>query len=238
MNGTGGALDVNYLLDSHGASTIFCDTFDLGNSAPIDVNIPGFISLKTDTVDLVNSATGLRGLTAKDNTPFRFVQATPKNDRGGETLQLTMTGDLPSWNLTGVYYVPDEDQLSGAVKVYGQKNPLQAIFTNLEGLASLLCDYLNNAVVETGVQFSLLNESSLLLTGDYLNSDSFAWFGWDLSGFNADNDSSVYLRQFNLYERDDRDLDVPEPATWALLLLGGGAMVVLRRRQVGQSLRD
>ena len=230
-----GCLDVNFLLDSHGASTIHCDSIALGMSCPdVDINIPGFLSMKADSTDLIRATGAVTGVRIKDNTPFRFVETRPTE--GGDTIvRLTMAGDHDTWDLTGVWEVfngmnPDGKE-SGALKVTGSASvPLHAIFTGLDGLADVLVEYLNSVDVETSLHFSKINETTLLLDGDYLNGDGYAWFGWDLSGFNMDNSSGVKLYQFNALEPFGEG-DVPEPSTWAMLLLGGAAMAGMRLRR-------
>jgi len=234
-------LDINFMLDHYGASTIHAAEAHYmgGPDAKVDVTIPGFISLKVDHVDLfstqkdMNYGTDFMGennLTPFDFTPNYFFDTANSKF----IFRLEMADMHPTWNLIGVHYVdgndPNSDGLvKGALYVEGESKSLQAIFTGLAGetrpegsLAFLLMNYLNDSMVETGVYFSLLNDTSLLLTGDYLNDLGYAWFGWDLTGFNVLYDSNVLLKQFN---------EVPEPATWAILLLGGATLVVLRRRR-------
>ena len=230
-----GSLDVNFMLDSHGTTTINASgdidlTYSL--SPDVEVNIPAFFSLKTATTDLVSVAGTITNFTVKDNTPFHFIETRPTV--GDDTVvRLTMSGDHDSWNLVGTYEVFDamnpDGKESGALKVTGSESvPLHAVFTGLDGLADVLVEYLNSAVVETGMSFSKIDETTLLLDGDYLG-DGYAWFGWDLSGFNSGG-YDVKLYQFNTL-LEPFDTDVPEPSTWAMLLLGGAAMVGMRIRR-------
>ena len=256
-HGPEGALDINFMLDSHGVSTLRFETMDLGSNSPlIDANIPGFVSVKVDSMDAVRSP----GITLsfvpgnsgwQDNTPFRLVEERFQ-DGDDVVLRLHMDNNHPTWNLLGTYALFDGSdpygKISGALKVQGNAVPLQAVFTNLAGqtygnetLASLLINYLNNALVETGVLFSPFqtnDETSLLLTGDYLNDLGYAWFGWDLSGFNSMYGANVYLYQFNSLIQLNEEIRTPEPATWVLLLLGMGVLARTRMVKVGQFLRN
>ncbi len=231
-------LDINFLIDSYGASTINAGTVNLtGETQPLDVNIPGFISLKVDYTDLIRTSSLTKQSSAalwQDNTPFNFTE-NRLIDSGQTVVRLEIANNHPTWNIMGVYNIFDDanpmGKESGAVKVAGEYSYIQAIFKNLAGevdvetgtpLYDLLMDYLNNAVVETGVHFGALTADSFLLTGPYLNDSGYAWFGWDLSEFNGKYGSNVLLYQFN---------SVPEPATWIMLLLGGMVVMLQRRRR-------
>ena len=232
-------LNVNFMLDSDGASTIHANRIgDLGKD--VNVDIPGFLSLKTDSITLFDWKSGVPSINVIDNTPFWF---TPVYNSNSVTLDMAVYHE--TWDITGSFAVgstqPGYDPrglVSGALYVSGTAVPLQAVFYNLNGdLAPLLVDYLNNTAVETGAQFSMINDTTLLLTGDYLNTDGYAWFGWDLDPFNAANGyPNVKLQLFNPFGLgDDPDpygdgTGVPEPATWVLMLLGGVAMVGMRMR--------
>ena len=231
-------LSVNFMLDSDGASTIHADR--IGQlERDVNVDIPGFLSLKTDSITLFDWTGGAASINVIDNSPFWFTAI-----RNSNSITLDMAVYHETWDITGSFAVgstqPGYDPrglVSGALYVSGTAVPLQAVFYNLNGdLAPLLVDYLNNTAVETGVQFSMINDTTLLLTGDYLNGDGYAWFGWDLDPFNAANGyPNVKLQVFNLSgsgtDPTEGEIGVPEPATWALMLLGGVAMVGMRRRR-------
>ncbi len=248
---TPGQLDINFTLDSYGASTIKAGTADLSNSPLMDVNIPGFISLKTDqttllqTNSLITPASNTNTLW-KDNTPYQFKNNLSYTGANGSAviIQMDHAGidaiNTPWEGIVGVYEIFRTDDplrvngtVSGALELHGEYTYLQAFFKGVEGktyadgtpMLTVLMNYLNDAVVETGVHFGALTSDSLLLTGPYLNDDGYAWFGWDLSGFNSTYASylgpgGVTLYQFNA---------VPEPATWVMILLAGPAVFFLRR---------
>ena len=232
------SLSVNFMLDSDGASTIHTAAISpLGRD--VNVNTPGFLSLKTDSITLFDWTYGAYPINVIDNSPFWF---TPVYNSNSVTLDMAVYHE--TWDITGSFAVGSTQSgydprglVSGALYVSGTAVPLQAVFYNLDGyLAPLLVDYLNNTAVETGVQFSMINDTTLLLTGDYLNADGYAWFGWDLDPFNAANGyPGVKLQLFNQSGSGTDPFagegDVPEPATWAMMLLGGAAMVGMRLRR-------
>ena len=224
-----GSQAMNFTLDSYGVSVLNTGSIALKDSS-VNLGIPGFVSMKVDSTDVLHTGTGLASLLTQNNTPFAEVRFPD----GADVLRLEMTNVTEDWNLQGVYHIPDGEGLLGAVKVHGERAPVQAVFTGLgldDKLAALLMNYLNSTLLETGVHFSPMNEFSLMLNGDYLNDQGYAWFGWDLNDFNDKYGTDVHLRQFNLLDPLERDVDVPEPATWALLLLGGGTLFVMQRRR-------
>ncbi len=251
VSGSGKRLDINYMLDSYGASAIKAELISLeAETQSLDINTPGFISLKTDTTTLMTAsktAIGAQGYNWAnlwlDNTPFQFKDVSPANHQSA-VIQINHEGinliNTPWDGIVGVYEIFRTDDplrvngtVSGALELHGEYTYIQAFFKGVEGktgvdgtpLIDLLMNYLNSAVVETGVHFGALTADSLLLTGPYLNDSGYAWFGWDLGGFNAvyglTGSDGVTLYQLNA---------VPEPATWIMLLLAGPAVFFFRRR--------
>ena len=232
----------NFLLDVDGSTTIFVNpngnsseatgVADLRNG--LTVQQPAFLSLKTNTVDLVSALNGVIGPSqvVDDQTSFGFTELRPV-ENGREIVRLTILDNDPDWNLQGNYVVNGDDGLEkGSLYVDGKYTYLRVKFKGIldSGMADLLMKYLNDSLVDTGVEFGrwYCGSDSLLLTGDYLNlvdgDLGYAWFGWDLSGFNEANSSDITLLEFG---------EVPEPATWVMLMLGGAGMLgmrVVRRR--------
>ena len=209
---------MNFTLDSGGVSKLeVAGTFD--ENTPVVMKMPGaFLSVKENSIDVITAGSDFSGLVPDNRTPFidSFV-----ND--GTILRLSMADTADSWNLLGSHDILDGPQESGAIKVYGEYTYIQAVFDGLDGtLAPLLRDYLNESLLDNGVQFALLDDTSLLLIGDYLGGEGYAYFAWDLSDFNIVNFSNIGLMGLN---------EVPEPATWAMLILGGAAMVGMRLRK-------
>lgn len=234
-------------LDVQGASTIFVNSTnssegtgaaDLRNG--LTVTQPGFLALKTNIIDLLNAESITEPTNPADlvnnTTGFNFkVNRLYSGPRKIVQLEIVNDSNTPSWDLLGKYVVNGDDGLEkGMLYVDGKYTWLDAIFKNVDSptMADLLAQYLNDTLVETGARFSLIGHTGdtahLLLSGDYLNmvgDTGYAWFGWDLSGFNALYNSYITLLEFN---------EVPEPATWLILLLGCAAIFgtgVVRRKR-------
>lgn len=217
-----------------GFLSLKADTIDLVSST-VGILLPeGF-----ETGDIL--AAGQENPLIKNQTPFKLaVHHLSIGEEGGgmelmdigmggkkDIVRLEMVKDAgtPTWNLLGTYVVNGDEGLErGMLYVEGKYTYLTATFKGVEDsdLAELLMNYLNDTVVDTGVRFSMMgysetDEWSLLLTGSYLNGgdSGYAWFGWDLSAFNDFYNSNISLLEFG---------EVPEPATWTLLLLGGAAI--------------
>ncbi len=217
---SGGSIFTKFTIDDYGVTTIFASN-DVGLKDQFTVDMPGnFISLKVDHLDLASAAATLLNpeLFAVDNkTPFAFIKKTLQ-ENGRQIARLELV-DTPNWDLEGIFRFSDDGLERGYLKVAGEYNYLQTLFSNLsDELTPLLVDYLNKDMANPDVRFTLAG-SDILLVGNYLNEQAYAWFGWDLNGFNDAYDSDVKLLGFNV---------VPEPGTWALLLAGMAGMACLR----------
>ena len=259
QNGPGGfpfnwnstLLNINFTLDKDGVSTLTV----LGNanlSDPITINIPGFVALQNNYFEIINagSITGFTGSASDiiNNTPYDIFNMGPSTLLSGrESFSLYLDpNSIPEWDMTGIYNVfSPELQITGGLRVHDEvehRSNTGIIVTfatdAADGVAvtPALLDYLNNSMLDTGVTFTKINDTSVLMTGAYLNGDNMSWFGWDLRGFTNDDDcccEGPRLVSFRVDGRDTRDEDpnaVPEPATWAMMLLGGVALWGLRRR--------
>lgn len=225
-----GDLHTKFTIDEYGVSTIYAS--GIGNlKDDFIVEMPGnFISLQVDHLDLVVAETDMTsfvdfGDRVDDQTPFAFK----KNPiRGADSLiaRLELNDETLTWNMNEEIlfrYEDGEGLAKGALKLEGNESSLLALFTHLSSeLAPLLVDYLNDGMANPGLRFVLQEDGTIWLMGSYLNEEGYAVFGWDLEGFNTANDSEVKLLGFR---------QIPEPATWLLLLAGTGASFFLRRRK-------
>ncbi len=228
-----GSLRTTYTMDRFGVSTIrlhnaasLNDTADLKDQ--FHVKMPGhFMSLQVDHLDLVSASVFANEsmLSVNNTTPFDFIVTKPTED-AKRIVRLEFDPDGPSWDLIGVHRVNGDLGLEkGSLRVYGTETYLQVFFTNLTDrtLAEQLVAYLNAGMDNPGLYFQLVQDNSMLLNANYLNDDGYAYFGWDLTDFNLmHTGSAVHLLQFN---------EVPEPGTWAMLLLGMAGLLGLMRKQ-------
>ncbi len=215
-----GTLKTYFRLDADGISTIHVTgVANITNTALTLTSGTGFQVLRTNRLDLVNAATLQGSRTVVNSTVFENLQ---RNDPDTHIVRMQFNdaafdASLQNWDLQGRYRFSNPDGtentdglVSGTMRVHGEYTDLAAIFKNLDdvGLAQLLANYLNENM-ETGLKFSVINDHSLSLTGNYLGDGGYGYFGWDLTGFNGST-YNVSLLGFN---------EVPEPATWVMLLL-------------------
>ncbi len=233
-------LNIDYYLDVGGASTL-----DISGEADIrdglDVRCAAFISLQVPYVDLVMADSvinaganvtqaSVQGL-VRDHTPYEFVKTfldgSEAGSDGRQIVRLEFREDTPTWNLKGIYRCAEEEYIKGSLKVSGEYTNLIAIFSPMDvDTARLLENYLNASLTEKGIYFSLLNTATdYMVFGQYLNADGNAWFGWDLTAFNDANGTTIHFIGFNY-------MNVPEPATWGLMVLGGGCCLLAGRKRM------
>ncbi len=220
-----------FRVDGDGPSTIYiANTADVSKVPIKVVDNTGFQAMRTDHWDLINAGSILNTTTVTNQTVFQNLYQTRVSDNGKAIVRLEYTSNTPVWKMweSPTYRFKDSQGVEiglekGSLRVEGEYAYLEAIFKGVDdvGLAQLLANYLNDNM-ETGLAFSVLSGNSLLLTGNYLGDVGYGYFGWDLSGFNNEYTANVSLLGFNV---------VPEPATWAMLLLGAAGLVVLIRKR-------
>lgn len=242
FNDSSDNLDLNYWLDRGGVTTaVATDTASLYGVSEIPINMDsGFMALGVDHIDLVsgktlmgdggnqvNTLADIQNTNAVNNTPYTFDKAVGKDNGQTQLRYVVNDTGVETWDLIGEFRFADGlGHEKGVLKVEGNSTDLLAIFEGLEGddgtLASKLVNYLNSTL-DTGTVFYLdPNNNNIILKAGYLGDAGYAYFGWDLTGFNPEG-SNVSLLGFN---------EIPEPATWAMMVLGAlGLMLVRKRRQ-------
>lgn len=238
-------LQSNFYLGSEGVSAINVNgAADLGNAHEIGL-YQGFVSLKEDRYDLIvadsfSDDTWAVGTNITDNTGMGWSAGNtePALDGSGRKAayiyleQDTIDAmDAWLWNDEALHELGTSAE-EGVVRVDGFEG--KEIYAHLEGLdgsapgsnvAQSLVDYLNE--VNNGAHFTLVGDSDMLITGSVLNGDGDAYFAWDFGDFNLAQGfgpgSGVGIIAFSI--------NVPEPATWVMLLLGCGAVIFFRRRK-------
>ncbi len=216
-----------------GVSTVHVsDIADLQRVPLTVIGNTGFQVMLQDHWDLISAGQIANATTFTNQTVFKKLELVNAQAGGKQVARLQYAADTPQWDMDDeiTFRFADTNGLkSGSLRVEGEYTFLQAFFKGLDSVAvaQQLADYLNNTM-ESGLHFSVINANSLLLTGNYLSDydSGYGYFGWDLSGFNKDYSANVTLLGFNV---------VPEPSTWAMLLLGLVAMVGFSRKFRGKN---
>ena len=236
--------EIAFTLDKGGISKLNvrgAANFNMVNNKMV-VKIPAFLALQVPEFDLIQAGSIAPNILDRINnqTPYR-VETTllmGTTVKLGLEVQPYQMWDMDNLLFMGVNTIGDGQK--GALYATGSESyPLIVEFEKWNGmtlstepvgsLIGALKNYLNEAMVDTGVTFQLHSSNSLLMTGDYLNLNGEVWFGWDLSDFFGDECCCDEIR-LKSFRRDERDVDVPEPSTWMLLMLGGAAMFYMRKK--------
>lgn len=218
-------LDSKFFIDSTRRGV---KSLDVGGTAsmdnvPLEATVWGFAQLASDEYTLVdNSGGGTRtGTMNVTNDTLAAYEALEDADR----IYLKRNPDLitDSWDDMTHCYGFETGSYRGMIEIRSDTDyGLLVGFNNLTGdLAPLLANYLNNGMADSNLRFSLADGDSLWLAGGSYLTDGYAYFAWDLTGFNRANNSDVSLRGFA----------IPEPETLVLLLLSVIGVVWSRKME-------
>ncbi len=207
------------------------NTADLSNVDVYFLNSSHMQIMQRDHVDLINAGTivGADAAVLHNYSVFKDMDMNKVTESGQDTLRMEFNDDITVFDLnkeTALMF-PDEDGLiKGTIRLEGGGNTdLILYFKGFDSpdIAERVMQMLNNGGISPGVTVSLYGENSLLLSGNYLSNEGYAYFGWDFTPpaiyKSWDDISLLGIRQ------------IPEPATWVMLLLGTAGLACLARRR-------
>lgn len=213
-----GDLVTSGTLDRGGLSTINAERNVHITAYTVDMP-SGFHSLGTDTIVLAKAGSSLSGSgdPLVNNTVYDFQNTSDSN-----TLKYTIASADYEWDLMAETTFSETGELKGTLRVEGVGTDLLARFVGLDsndsGMVDALVAYLNSATLDSGAKFHATSDGDIILSAGYLGAEGYAYFAWDLSGFNG---GAITLQGFD---------EIPEPATWLMLLLGAAGVLWLRKR--------
>lgn len=227
---------INLKLDSGGLSTLKVSGAATVNGTVSDIlSVPGAAIVKTNSVDFVSA--GSLGATPTFNSSI-FTQTA-----NGGTLSYAFNDD----NLDTLMFGDDHQSItfatpqeSGWIRLEQSGAADNSIF-NISvagdlgaGTVDDLLLYLNDSLDGFGYKFkeadSLTDLHLFDLNINPLNSEGYAYFGWDFEGFN-DAYANAAIGLFGAGAIGASASGVPEPATWVMLLLGAAAMGIFCRKR-------
>ncbi len=186
--------------------------------------------LQRDHIDLISAGTitGAGAGTLHNSSAFGGMVMNKVTENGRDTLRMEFRDDIAVLDLDkeAALMFPGEDGIiHGSILLKGGDNTdLILYFKGFDepGVAERVAQMLNNGGIWPGVTVSVYGENSLLLSGNYLSNEGYAYFGWRFERpdlFKAWDDISLLgIRQ------------IPEPATWVMLLLGLAGIIGFARR--------
>ncbi|MDO4585279.1 MAG: PEP-CTERM sorting domain-containing protein [Planctomycetia bacterium] len=199
--------DIAKLTVGNTTSLTFHGTVHVGMEYPL-----GFLAA-TEYEVFATPSTTLTLTGTKEESLFAIT--TPENNKIVATLQNIHTGEYA----IGDFLTLSNRGKSGAVRLSNANIPNNfEIALGIEGLESLdtLAAWLETLMLEAGVGVRA-EDSSLVLSNiaaDLVN----GWLAWDFSDFAGD----FSVVSLNSYE-------VPEPATWGMLLVGLGFFILRKK---------
>ncbi len=235
-NHGGTLMDTNYYIDSTTAGTSAVNTTSATTNA---INLSGKHRVTAwgfaahdagDTFEVFtgrSAASFFSSFSLADAPDLKIANA---GINGHYTLGFA--DSTPVWDLdTQRVFTPASNRAyAGWVHVTGHQE-WQIIakfnFANAEssGLLDVFIGYLNNGMAASDEHFSLwaLNERyvELTLPDNFLATTSLDTLGWGLLHLNETYGTNITLNAL---------IHIPEPATWPLLLLGGGVLLCLRKK--------
>lgn len=250
------SLDSNFYLVSDGASMIVASEYASvasADQAAHTIGVYGFAALTEERYDLIVARYFIdpypdTAWSIDDQTGVGFKAGHTIDPNGTDVAYIYLDGSQPTpaggewkWNedLSDNYYEITETSglwEQGAIKVDGERidNVNVRVYLSDEALdndlASLLVDFLNSN--HDGLRYTLVDDlNAIMLSGSFLNNNGDAYYAWDLGMFNElYGGAGVGIIGFDTVHNS------PEPATWAMLLLGSTAMVWWRRKQQSATL--
>lgn len=238
----GGNVGTYFYVDSSTAGT---SIVNVGTKEGTQLNLGGtsYVSAYGMAMQRTNATFDIYNATSSTYTGT-FTAPQVKVKSGGQsgtsgvmTVEFDFDGanKVPTWNLDQgrVYYVDPERIYMGWLKLEGTltDDPLRAYFTYNDVAVSdsvylAFVDYLNNGLADAGLGVTLYQRDSkgveFNLIGSLLADSSLSVLGWGLDHFNDLHDVNISLQYLS---------NVPEPATWVMLLLGAAGLVAVRRRK-------
>lgn len=230
--GYGDKIDLNFHIGEGGLSTIVVDNeADLSGENTVGM-MGGFVNTTQTEYDVVTAGTLTHGesFVYTDNTPFD-LQTSFIDNGGSTTVRLSWGNDVldtvQGWDLIGIHSF-GEDATQVVLRLESEdirdENLVISFNGMTEELAPLLAEYLNAGLDGTGLMFQLYTPDSLVLSGDYFQNSLYTYFGFDLDAFNTAYGSLGADITLN-------NIMVPEPSSWAIMLLGTVAVLWMRRKR-------
>ena len=258
LYGSGSTITINNGYDTQPIklqTNVLLDSTDDGNS-PIKSNT-GTIQLQggklvtawgaavrnlEDTFTIFTASAGsasYSGTFPMSGAPNMMIISNGSNT-GGNTRDFVLGFDessIPEWDMMihEYFYPASIRKYDGWVEPVGTENFIaRFVFdaaTSSDWEATLLT-YVNKGMAGSGASMTLFaseeNYVDFFVPWKAIESD-YRLFGWGLTHFNTLNGTDIRLEHLRLLDLL-KENDLPEPAAWVMMLLGGAVIFALRKR--------
>lgn len=228
-----GSNSLNFVIDSSGISAIEATGNAVVNG---NLTVSGFCASATpDQIYTLITAGSITGSSipassgiwtlVNDGTHFT-AYLNNQSQVGGNDISLDMLKNL----------TPQQLQNSGWVDLnMTDVTNFSVDFTINNATEELMEGLIDMMTVPNLLEGAILYDENNVLTGLTISGNAIDFpletLAWDFGGFNSLYGSNLMLTALS---GSSSSKDVPEPSTWALLLLGLGGLALIRRRRIAQ----